>query len=366
MIKEACQVHEDQARYSPLIGYTEKAGREEGNQIVGLQPAISKSSILTDWIIKAILGNPEDTEALAGFLTEWKYCPIRSITVEAQEARVDHADQKAIRFDIHGTINNEIFFVIESQRHGDFKTIMKRMQYYLARLLAGQKLRGKEYGQMKAAWLILIADYPFFPRSGLIADETEMSLKTMQMPLTQMTHLSIMETGRTEYLREKAIQKLSGLERWAILYGNLGDPEKREWIRQICEQDENLRKVVRKMSEMTMDFEAYFRETKAIMAELERADRQREWLEQGKRMGKQEGLEQGLQRGMEQGIEQGMERGELCKVIKLVLKNMKKGKPISEIAEILDEDETLIRQIFICHEEHPDWTADQIATRIRN
>ena len=195
---------------------------------------------------------------------------------------------------------------------------------------------------MKAAWLILIADYPFFPWTGLIADETEMSLKTMQMPLTQMTHLSIMETGRTEYLREKAIQKLSGLERWAILYGNLADPEKREWIRQICERDENLRKVVRKMSEMTMDFEAYFRETKAIMAELERADRQREWLEQG------------------------MERGELCKVIKLVLKNMKKGKSISEIAEILDEDETVIRQIFICHEEHPEWTADQIATRIRN
>ena len=342
MIKEACQVHEDQARYSPLLGYTEKGGREEGNQIVGLQPAISKSSILTDWIIKAILGNPEDTEALAGFLREWKYCPIRSITVEAQEARVDHADQKAIRFDIHGTINDEIFFVIESQRHGDFKTIMKRMQYYLARLLAGQKLRGKKYGQMKAAWLILIADYPFFPWTGLIADETEMSLKTMQMPLTQMTHLSIMETGRTEYLREKAIQKLSGLERWAILYGNLADPEKREWIRQICERDENLRKVVRKMSEMTMDFEAYFRETKAIMAELERADRQREWLEQG------------------------MERGELCKVIKLVLKNMKKGKLISEIAEILDEDEPVIRQIFIYHEEHPEWTADQIATRIRN
>ena len=95
------------------------------------------------------------------------------------------------------------------------------------------------------------------------------------------------------------------------------------------------------MDEMTMDFEAYFRETKAIMAELERADRQREWLERG--------------------MERGMERGELCKVIKLVLKNMKKGKPVSEIAEILDEDETVIRQIFICHEEHPEWTADQIA-----
>ena len=98
------------------------------------------------------------------------------------------------------------------------------------------------------------------------------------------------------------------------------------------------------MDEMTMDFEAYFRETMAIMAELERADRQREWLEQG--------------------IERGMERGELCKVIKLVLKNVKKGKPISEIAEILDEDETVIRQIFICYEEHPEWTGDQILKKL--
>ncbi|WP_308560229.1 hypothetical protein, partial [uncultured Holdemania sp.] len=103
---------------------------------------------------------------------------------------------------------------------------------------------------------------------------------------------------------------------------------------------------VRKMSEMTMDFEAYFRETKAIMAELERADRQREWLEQG--------------------MERGLERGELCKVIKLVLKNMKKGKPISEIAEILDEDETVIRQIFSCHENYPELTAEQIAEKIKN
>lgn len=354
MIVEANQIHEDKAGYRPTRWRTE----EKGDQNIGIQPSVSKSSILTDWILKSVLGNSEDTEALTCFLSQWNYCTIRSLTVEAQEARVDHADQKAIRYDIHGIINDEIFFVIESQRHGDFKTIMKRMQYYLARLLAGQKLRGKEYGQMKAAWLILIADYPFFPQSGIVTDETEMSLRTMQIPLTQMTHLSIMETGRTEYLTAKPVWKLSGLERWAILYGNLAKPEKREWIEQICNQDENLRKVVRKMSEMTMDFEAYFRETKAIMAELEKADRQREWLEQGKRMGKQEGLEQGLERGME--------RGELCKVIKLVLKNMKKGKPISEIAEILDEDETVIRQIFSCHEEHPEWTADQIATRIRN
>lgn len=36
-----------------------------------------------------------------------------------------------------------------------------------------------------------------------MTDETEMSLRTMQIPLTQMTHLSIMETGRTDYLTAK-------------------------------------------------------------------------------------------------------------------------------------------------------------------
>lgn len=184
MIVEANQIHEDKAGYRPTRWRTE----EKGDQNIGIQPSVSKSSILTDWILKSVLGNPEDTEALTCFLSQWNYCTIRSLTVEAQEARVDHADQKAIRYDIHGIINDEIFFVIESQRHGDFKTIMKRMQYYLARLLAGQKLRGKEYEQMKAAWLILIADYPFFPRSGIVTDETEMSLRTMQIPLTQMTH----------------------------------------------------------------------------------------------------------------------------------------------------------------------------------
>ncbi len=68
------------------------------------------------------------------------------------------------------------------------------------------------------------------------------------------------------------------------------------------------------------------------MAELERADRQRE----------------------------GWNRANEASVIKQV-----RGKHF-RIAEILDEDETVIRQIFICHEEHPEWTADQIATRIRN
>ena len=105
-----------------------KNGREAENQIVGLYLAILKSSIFSDWIIKSILGNPEDIEMLASFWAEWKYCPIRSIPVEMQKPWIDHTE-KVLRFDICCTIKNEIFSVIESQRHHDFKMIMKRMKY---------------------------------------------------------------------------------------------------------------------------------------------------------------------------------------------------------------------------------------------
>ena len=39
---------------------------------------------------------------------------------------------------------------------------------------------------------------------------------------------------------------------------------------------------------------------------------------------------------------------------------------ISEIAEILEENETVIQQILGCHQEYPEYTAKQIAERILN
>ena len=79
---------------------------------------------------------------------------------------MDIRSQKAIQFDVHGIINNEILFVIEVQRQGNREEVLKRMEYYASRLLAGQKLQGRSYKQIKAVWLILIADFHFFSKPG--------------------------------------------------------------------------------------------------------------------------------------------------------------------------------------------------------
>lgn len=44
----------------------------------------------------------------------------------------------------------------------------------------------------------------------------------------------------------------------------------------------------------------------------------------------------------------------------------KKGRASKEIAEILDEEESIVQQILSCHNEHPELSAEQIIKRIES
>ena len=296
-------------------------------------------SLLDDWWFKKVIASDEKT--LAKYLSQWHYCKIDSLRILPQEPGIDLAFQKAIRFDVHGIINGKILFVIEAQRQGSYARVLKRMEYYAARLLAAQKMRGKEYEQLESIWLILVADFPFFPKPRIVADDIETRFKTSQIPLTATIHMSIMESGRTGFLMEKPVKELDGLERWAILFGNSGNPEKQEWIRRICEQDEEIREVVKKMSELSKTYEEYIRETMEVMKEMDLADVR------------------------EIEFNRGKVEGALCALVELILKNARNGIPAEMIAKFLGKEENIIQQILGCHDEHPEWSIEQIAERIK-
>ena len=57
------------------------------------------------------------------------------------------------------------------------------------------------------------------------------------------------------------------------------------------------------------------------------------------------GMEQGLERGLEQGLMKGLADGEWKKLLELVCKKLKKGKPQEVIAEELEESPESIRKI---------------------
>ena len=100
---------------------------------------------------------------------------------------------------------------------------------------------------------------------------------------------------------------------------------------------------------MTVDYEAFFRETQAMMAEWQRED----WI--------QRLIEQSKQEGKLEGKLEGKQEGEWCSIVKMVLRASEMGKKISELADLLGIDEAVVRQILTCHEEHPDMSVEQIA-----
>ena len=94
------------------------------------------------------------------------------------------------------------------------------------------------------------------------------------------------------------------------------------------------------MSELTPDYEAYFYDIMLRLAEMDECTMKLKAFEQGKAA------------------------GELSKVIKQTLRNVKRGMSESEIAELLDEDQSVIAKILNCFSQHPELTADEITERM--
>ncbi len=67
--------------------------------------------------------------------------------------------------------------------------------------------------------------------------------------------------------------------------------------------------------------------------------------EDGVKVGMERGIEAGMERGIEAGMERGIEAGTRQKLCELVEKKLKKGMSATEIADMLEEDETVIAQI---------------------
>ena len=63
-------------------------------------------------------------------------------------------------------------------------------------------------------------------------------------------------------------------------------------------------------------------------------------------VGKEKGIEIGKAQGIELGKSQGIEFGERRKLIEMVYKKIKRGKTVEEIADDLEENIEVVKQIY--------------------
>ena len=69
-------------------------------------------------------------------------------------------------------------------------------------------------------------------------------------------------------------------------------------------------------------------------------------------------------RAFEDEREEGREEGMIQKLVSQVRKKSSKNIPVPEMADMLEEDETAIRQIYDLLQEHPDWEDKQICDEL--
>ena len=308
-------------------------------------------SLMDDWVFKAVIGDPEDEVCLSSFFHAIDP-DFRKVRLLPGEKKAGHPDDKAIRYDICGVINEKIYFDLEIQRNGNPEEQGIRIVFYLSRLLSGQRTKGKDYRELRPVRVIMITNSRFFDDPEVSSDVFYLVGEKTGRTLTKHIQVSIIELAGVERLQRIPVQDLTPLDRWRIVLKFAGDPDKAAWIQAIMAIDEGCRRAVEKMMEIPVSMIEYMWETKRLDREMMRNSEIREERERA------------VKKARERALKQGKDQGVLLNLVTIVLKKAKKGMRAAEIADMLEEEEARIQTILKIKEEHPDYTEEQIAMKM--
>ena len=308
-------------------------------------------SLMDDWVFKAVIGDPEDEVCLSSFFHAIDP-DFRKVRLLPGEKKAGHPDDKAIRYDICGVINEKIYFDLEIQRNGNPEEQGIRIVFYLSRLLSGQRTKGKDYRELRPVRVIMITNFRFFDDPEVSSDVFYLVGEKTGRTLTKHIQVSIIELAGVERLQRIPVQDLTPLDRWRIVLKFAGDPDKAAWIQAIMAIDEGCRRAVEKMMEIPMSMIEYMWETKRLDREMMRNSEIREERERA------------VKKARERALKQGKDQGVLLNLVTIVLKKAKKGMRAAEIADMLEEEKARIQTILKIKEEHPDYTEEQIVMKM--
>ena len=68
----------------------------------------------------------------------------------------------------------------------------------------------------------------------------------------------------------------------------------------------------------------------------------------------------------EEGRIEGKEEGQTLKLISQIRKKRNKNKPVKEIADMLEEEISVIAPVFALLQTHPDWDDEEICKELRS
>ena len=276
---------------------------------------------MNDVFAKYIFANEERKKLTLGLINSFfdfeGTAEIIDLAFKDREMDPDREEGKGAVLDVLGECSDGTLVNVEIQLE-QFEEMGRRSLYYWAKLYQRRLLKGEDYETLFRTVTINILDYALFPDAewkDYHSCFSVLNTKDLHHALTKDLEIHFVELPKWHY---KKGAKMKRLERWLAYLSSKTTMEEREALAMV---DEDIRTAMEAEKEFVQDYEY-----------MSAYDRREKYLRD--------------QRAHEKFVRnEGVAEGKAEAKKELIIAWRNKGKPDSEIAELLDMDVDEVRQV---------------------
>ena len=276
---------------------------------------------MNDVFAKYIFANEERKKLTLGLINSFfdfeGTAEIIDLAFKDREIDPDREEGKGAVLDVLGECSDGTLVNVEIQLE-QFEEMGRRSLYYWAKLYQRRLLKGEDYETLFRTVTINILDYALFPDAkwkDYHSCFSVLNTKDLHHALTKDLEIHFVELPKWHY---KKGAKMKRLERWLAYLSSKTTMEEREALAMV---DEDIRTAMEAEKEFVQDYEY-----------MSAYDRREKYLRD--------------QRAHEKFVRnEGVAEGKAEAKKELIIAWRNKGKPDSEIAELLDMDVDEVRQV---------------------
>ena len=258
----------------------------------------------------------ENENITNGFLTD--ILQVKTKIIETEKDRhleTRYPEEKLGILDLRTELEGGTKCNVEIQLTNQHNTI-KRILYYWSRIYSEQLKRGENYKELKKTISIMITDYEIEELKGIKELGTKWQIRDSQNGkniLTDDLEICIIEIPKAKRIIEE--DKENKIAQWMMFLDN----PNREGVKEIMAENENIKRAMKELEEMSDDEEL-----------RDEANIRESALEDGFN----EGYNNGMKRGIKEGTKKGIQKGILQEKRDIIMKLKQRGMSVGEISEI--------------------------------
>ncbi|MGN1277616.1 MAG: Rpn family recombination-promoting nuclease/putative transposase [Floccifex sp.] len=292
-----------------------------------------------DILFRYVFGNnsKESQIALSEMLEAFIECPIENLQILSPVLVSNTMYTKETRLDIFLRFGQGEQIDVEMQMISSKEILKKRMIYYLTQIVNRQLKKGDKYTDLKRCIVLFILNFNVCEDEDVVHYYRLKDKKNRNCFDEEMINFVIVELKKG---KEK--EEMTRSEKYVYALNHCFDPEKRDKMKVLQEQEKGIRAMVEQASQVSEDEKRWIQEMYIQRNEMDENQRIDEAYKNGLKKGEESGLKKGEVIGLKKGELIGLKSG----LRKAVYSMSQKGKDALDIADLLDESIEVVQEIL--------------------